>query len=60
MTLEINKYVQLEKETTLGTERFQEIVKKQDGNLIYLKQYRKPFTLVGNKLIRDNITLTIR
>ena len=60
MTLEINKYVKLEKETTLGIEMFQEIVKKQDGNLIYLKKYRKPFTLVGNKLIRDNITLTIR
>jgi hypothetical protein len=60
MRLEINKYVKLKKETTLGTEMFQEIVKKQDGNLIYLKKYRKPFTLVGNKLIRDNITLTIR
>jgi hypothetical protein len=52
--LQINIFVQLNQETKYGTEFFQHSVKMQEGNQVYLKGFRSPFTLDGDYLKRKN------
>ena len=57
--LTINIFVQLNEETKYGTASFQHTVKKQEGNQVYLKGFRSPFTLDGDCLKRKNQTWKI-
>ena len=53
--LTANIYVQLlESQGGEFSISFQAMVKKVEGNQIYLKGYRSPFTLEGNYLKRKN------